>query len=543
MQLTIRDALKTSALAGARVIAGEDRLDNVIESISVMEVAEAGIARWVIKNQMYITAFYAIKDNVEMQKVVIRTLANCGCCGLVVCHIDLWIKEMDQEIIDLCNECHFPLIIARPETSYIEILTPIINALSKEDQSLPESEDYFKIRSDFLDLIINEDDINTVFKKVSRKEKRKISYFDIYCEKIYSDKSPAQVEYESSYLKDHFNDIIDECASTGFTMAEAKEKSLLISLIRSHKNFYGFIVLSGHEEHMNNATLDLLNQLSVSCKLLFSRRYKMLDVKEKYLQEYLGDLLVWNFPSEEVAIKRGIESGLDIVHKNNIILININLLQSSLTSATEKNEMAYYIKTVVLPYLVKILYQYGHNNNVTFRSDTVIIFLANPDNLLDLQEISSKIMVLFHRERIASISIGISNYFNHVRDIPGGYNQSFQAAILGREHYGENRIVFYKDVWFWHRLRVIGEEQQAAEMCKYLLAPLEEYDAVHHSDLTESLFQLLESNGNVHTVAEKLYVHRNTMLQRKNKITEIYGYSPFEMPHLLNFLMAMEICK
>jgi sugar diacid utilization regulator len=542
MQLTIRDALKTSALAGASVVAGQDRLDNVIESISVMEVAEPGIARWVIKNQMYITAFYAIKDNVEMQKVVIRTLANCGCCGLVVCHIDLWIKEMDPEIIDLCNEYHFPLIIAKPESSYIEILTPIINELNKEDQTIPASNDYFNIRADFLDLIINEDDMNNVFKKVSRKEKRKISYYDIYCEKIYSDKSPTQVEYESTYLKEHFNDVIDACSPKGFTIIEMGEKKLLISLIRSQKNFFGFIVLSSGSNYVNKTTLDLLNQLSVSCKLLFSRRDKMLDVKEKYLQEYLGDLLVWNFPSEEVAVKRGREAGLDIARKNTIILININLLQTIMKSG-EKRETADYIKTVILPYLTKVLYQYDHDNNVTFRSDTVIVFLASNDNALDLQEISNKIMVLFHREQISSVSLGISNYFDNVRDIPNAYNQAFQAAILGREHYGENKIVFYKDVWFLHKLRIIREEQQALEMCKCLLTPLKDYDAAHHSDLTESLFQLLAFNGNVSTVAQKLYVHRNTMLQRKNKIIEIYGYSPFEMPHLLNFLMAMEICS
>ncbi len=233
---------------------------------------------------------------------------------------------------------------------------------------------------------------------------------------------------------------------------------------------------------------------------------------------------------------------MDIARKNTIILININLLQTIMKSG-EKRETADYIKTVILPYLTKVLYQYDHDNNVTFRSDTVIVFLASNDNALDLQEISNKIMVLFHREQISSVSLGISNYFDNVRDIPNAYNQAFQAAILGREHYGENKIVFYKDVWFLHKLRIIREEQQALEMCKCLLTPLKDYDAAHHSDLTESLFQLLAFNGNVSTVAQKLYVHRNTMLQRKNKIIEIYGYSPFEMPHLLNFLMAMEICS
>lgn len=542
MQLTIREALKSDGLSGAKVIAGQDRLDNVIESISVLEVAEPGISRWVIQNQMYITAFYAIKDNVEMQKIVIRTLANCGCCGLVICHIDLWIKEMAPEIIALCNEYHFPLIIARPESSYIEILTPIINELMQESQIIPDTNEYSSIRADFLDLIINADDINDVFKKISKKEKREISYYDIYCEKIYSDKSRSQVKKESTYLKEHFNDIIDACSPNRFVNIEMTEKRLVISLIRSQKNFFGFIVLNHDLNAVKKSTLELLNQLSVACKLLFSRRYKMMEIKDKYLQEYLGDLLVWNFPSEEIAVKRGKEAGLDITRKNSIILININLFQD-IMSLGKKREITDYMKTIILPYLTKIVYQYDHDHNVTFRSDTVIIFLNNTDNSLELQEISSKIMVLFHREHFDSISLGISNYFNNIRDIPTAYNQAFQAAILGREYYGENKIVFYNDIWFLYKLRNMRKEQQAVEICNCLLAPLKRYDEIHHSYLAESLFQLLIDNNNISIAAQKLYVHRNTMLQRKNKIIEIYGYSPFEMPYLLNFLMAMEICK
>ena len=41
--------------------------------------------------------------------------------------------------------------------------------------------------------------------------------------------------------------------------------------------------------------------------------------------------------------------------------------------------------------------------------------------------------------------------------------------------------------------------------------------------------------------AKELYIHKNTMLQRKNRIIGLLGYSPFEMPHLLNLLMALEI--
>ena len=43
----------------------------------------------------------------------------------------MWIKDIDKEIIELCNTIDFPLIVANSEVSYVEILNPIIEKLMK----------------------------------------------------------------------------------------------------------------------------------------------------------------------------------------------------------------------------------------------------------------------------------------------------------------------------------------------------------------------------------------------------------------------------
>ena len=53
MGLTIKEALKFGGLFGASVVAGKEGLDTPIESVSVLEVAEHNISRWVLKNQLY----------------------------------------------------------------------------------------------------------------------------------------------------------------------------------------------------------------------------------------------------------------------------------------------------------------------------------------------------------------------------------------------------------------------------------------------------------------------------------------------------------
>ena len=54
MALTVREALKFGGLFGATVVAGDLGLSKQIESVSVLEIAESNISRWVLKNQLFI---------------------------------------------------------------------------------------------------------------------------------------------------------------------------------------------------------------------------------------------------------------------------------------------------------------------------------------------------------------------------------------------------------------------------------------------------------------------------------------------------------
>lgn len=171
--MKVKDLLRFGGLRNAEVAAGKAGLEHTVESVSVLEVAEAKISTWVTRNQLYITSFYAIKDTVGMQKVVIETLAKCGCCGLVICHKSLILGTVHPEVIALCDALDFPLLIARSEVSYVEILNPIIAKLEMNGAS---GGGYAKIKSEFLDLILREDDMGMVLKRISYELGYEISF-------------------------------------------------------------------------------------------------------------------------------------------------------------------------------------------------------------------------------------------------------------------------------------------------------------------------------------------------------------------------------
>ncbi len=56
-----------------------------------------------------------------------------------------------------------------------------------------------------------------------------------------------------------------------------------------------------------------------------------------------------------------------------------------------------------------------------------------------------------------------------------------------------------------------------------LLEPLRRYDEAHGSDLVLTLTALLHEGGNVIATAERLFLHRNSVLYRLHRIEELTG--------------------
>lgn len=72
-----------------------------------------------------------------------------------------------------------------------------------------------------------------------------------------------------------------------------------------------------------------------------------------------------------------------------------------------------------------------------------------------------------------------------------------------------------------------------------MLLPLRRYDDENNTQLLLTFKELLKSDLNITAVSKKMFLHRNTILQRKNKIIEIFGFDPFLFPCRTQFEIAL----
>ncbi len=538
MNLTIMEVLRFGGLVDAQIVAGSRGIDNIVESISVLEVVESGIARWVIKNQLYITSFYSISAKIEMQKEVIKALHQAKGCGLVLCHFELYVKHLDQEIIDLCDSLNFPMIIAKSEVSYVEILNPIIEKLM--NLSIDKSQLLLSAQSKLIELVSNESDLKHIFKNISDMFNNEILFFDSNNRSIYSKGTEnkrimCQLEH---YLNENYVSLNLECGNKEYTVRTIEGKQRTVYPIKTNRIFYGFIISNDNEDN-HSFTVEKIKNIAKICTLVYTKKNRMKEMEEIYTQNYFNDLIAWNFRNEDAALKAGLELGLNITEKSKLMAVTINSFQES------KKIHPFARKYLFSQITERVIVENIHN--IVGYKDKVIFVLLQKDTSTEGHELhlslANSIIELCKQSSLGSVSIGISNKMHHFTEIPKAYSEALDAAVIGRNFEGENKVTRYSDLGFLTIIKEIKNKKNALEIASNLLKPLQDYDKHNHTNFCKTLDYLFRYNLEITLVAEKLYVHKNTVLYRKNKIIEILGKNPFEAPNNLNYLIAFAIDK
>jgi sugar diacid utilization regulator len=149
----------------------------------------------------------------------------------------------------------------------------------------------------------------------------------------------------------------------------------------------------------------------------------------------------------------------------------------------------------------------------------------------------------------SSSAVGIANewrlHFGISSNQIGVFNQkaNFEKAISAMEMAKQQSVqsCYYDELGMYKILYAVGDKSVLRNYYKEVMGKLEAYDMENSANLTEMLHTYLENNSSLQLVAEKQFVHRNTVTNQLKKIEEITGYNPFELEDKIKLCMAFYI--
>lgn len=176
--------------------------------------------------------------------------------------------------------------------------------------------------------------------------------------------------------------------------------------------------------------------------------------------------------------------------------------------------------------------------NINETDVVVVKALSSAECPEEISKIAHSIEDLLKEELGIHCVIGISTNALHLRELADRYKEAQVAIEVGRVFESEKTIVNYETLGLG---RIIY--QLPTTLCEMFLNevfkknPIETLD----EDTLETINKFFENNLNVSETSRKLYVHRNTLVYRLEKIKKITGLDLREFDHAIVFKVAMMV--
>ena len=158
----------------------------------------------------------------------------------------------------------------------------------------------------------------------------------------------------------------------------------------------------------------------------------------------------------------------------------------------------------------------------------------------DVYGVASQIEQAIKNELGVKTVIGIGGTAYHLRELADRYKEAQVAIEVGKVFDTEKTIINYENLGIG---RIIY--QLPTTLCEMFLSevfkknPIETLD----EDTIETINKFFENNLNVSETSRKLYVHRNTLVYRLEKIKKLTGLDLREFDHAIVFKVAMMVKK
>ncbi len=178
--------------------------------------------------------------------------------------------------------------------------------------------------------------------------------------------------------------------------------------------------------------------------------------------------------------------------------------------------------------------------SVTETDIVVIRELTGDAGADDVHELARQIENTVKSELGVKTVIGIGSTAYHLRELADRYKEAQVAIEVGKVFDTEKTIISYDNLGIG---RIIY--QLPTTLCEMFLSevfkksPIETLD----EDTLETINKFFENNLNVSETSRKLYVHRNTLVYRLEKIKKLTGLDLREFDHAIVFKVAMMVKK
>lgn len=289
--------------------------------------------------------------------------------------------------------------------------------------------------------------------------------------------------------------------------------------------------------------LDLLDSLTVeqgaaACALEMAKAKAVSEAEKALRGDFLEGLLAGTLPQQEIE---RLEGRLDHDTEQEHVILAFAWENEEGNEDGPEADLDLERLEAAIMWLLS-----SHNRPALvhkYADDHVIVFqaLRDPQELSSAHELDRRlrehIQAEFEGARLVS---GLSGPAGTLPEWPTVHQEAVRAMQLG-QRLQLNHLVEFNSLGIYQLLSQIEHVGTVQQFAQEIIGPLAEYDRRHRGNLVETIDAYFNHHANVSQTAETLFIHRNTLLYRLERIQELTGQDINQADMRLALQLALKL--
>lgn len=519
--LLVKDLFSDDLFPDWRAAGGTGGFENEIDSLNMMESPD--IANWIRPGQFIVSTGYCIRDDVNTQKRLIRDMSKAGCAGFAI-KIMRFFTTIPQHMIDTANECGLPLIEIPDRYNISEVMERIQRRVYAEQ--LGKMRISAQLAGEFTAAAFDGGEA-AVVRTLGTMLKKGIMLSDVSWRRLesYSDGSfPLGVKELAtaeaplfSHEGERFTFPHTEKTAVGGTTYRRDT-----FLIEEAGTPLGYLSLWSDRDDISDYETAAMETACTVLGHMIAGKERAENAVYSQREIFLTDEYFNRVQSEKVALRRAASTGMNTELRYRAMIVRRYsegepCVQQELYPA----EIAF----------IRALIRSGYGNTSVIQIDNAVVIvmgLRDPKDVSELERLKNAV-----KERLDSdgmrLLFAVGNPYP-VSRLHTSCRQAKEAVNLwerDREAERGDFVLFSERMTDSVLITVDPKKQDIVH--SHFFGRLAEYDEEHHAELSQTLGMFLECGCNISKTARGLFIHRNTLLFRLEKIKEVLEID-FEQP-------------
>lgn len=265
-------------------------------------------------------------------------------------------------------------------------------------------------------------------------------------------------------------------------------------------------------------SLDALDRIAVErgalvCAMELAKAQAIEAAQQNAFGDFLDALLTAGGSRLGALQRRASELGHDLSHFHGVVL-----LATDVERISERGTIMAELRAILTKGRARVLVSAHEGGAAALCTSADCSALDSLYGLVD--QARARLLQLFPASLVAA---GIGRPGAGIEGFRASYAQAQESLGIALELFHGNRILSYGDLSLYHLLRRLQESDELQAFLDDTISSLSRYDTEHGTQLVETLDTFFAHLGNASQTAEALFLHRNSLQYRLERIKEITG--------------------